>query len=155
MKKHLRITVDGEEYEVIVEEVDRSQTDSPRPSEPEVKPASPRPTTQRTQQRPEPEQPVTPETTEKPEEPEETQPTDDRAPDKGDTPVEAPLAGTVKGIPVKIGDMVSAGDTVVLLEALKLENEITSPADGEVATIEVTEGTNVENGQVLMTIKSQ
>lgn len=67
------------------------------------------------------------------------------------TPVPAPLAGTVLSVKVKVGDKVSAGDVLLSLEALKLENEIVSPVAGTVAQI-VSTGESVVANQVIAII---
>ena len=70
----------------------------------------------------------------------------------GSHQVKAPLPGVVLSIPVKVGDTVKASDTVVILEAMKMENEIVAPEDGTVATVNVNEGASVEAGSVLATL---
>lgn len=62
----------------------------------------------------------------------------------------APMPGTVTEISVNVGDEVRAGDVVVILTAMKLENEITAPASGKVAQIAVTAGDNVNSGERLI-----
>ena len=64
----------------------------------------------------------------------------------------AGAAGKITKIEAKAGQAVKAGDTVMYLEAMKMEIPVASPQDGTVATIEVTEGANVETGQVLATL---
>lgn len=70
----------------------------------------------------------------------------------GGTPLNAPMPGLVKALKVKNGDVVKKGDVVLVLEAMKMENDIASPADGTV-NIAVAEGANVNSGDVLFTIK--
>ena len=67
--------------------------------------------------------------------------------------VVAPMIGTVMKVLVNEGDHVSKGDTLLVLEVMKMENEIKSPADGTVAQIPVSTGTQVKAGQLLMKIK--
>ncbi len=67
-------------------------------------------------------------------------------------PVKAPLPGVVLSIPVKVGDEVKASDTVLLLEAMKMENAIHAGRDGKVTAISVNAGDSVLEGTVLMTI---
>ena len=69
----------------------------------------------------------------------------------GDKPVVAPLPGT-NDIKVKVGDKVSAGDTVVILEAMKMENNIEAETSGTVASINVNKGDAVMEGDTLVTI---
>ena len=70
----------------------------------------------------------------------------------GGTQVKAPLPGVVMQVPVKVGDTVKASDTVVVLEAMKMENEVVAPQDGKVASINVGSGDMVESGDVLATM---
>ncbi|MGL4832377.1 MAG: biotin/lipoyl-containing protein [Propionibacteriaceae bacterium] len=64
--------------------------------------------------------------------------------------IPAPLAGSVFKINVAEGDEVKAGQVVVVLEAMKMETEITAPADGKVAKILVAKGDPVQGGQALI-----
>ena len=64
----------------------------------------------------------------------------------------APLPGRVISVKVKVGDTVNAGDEVVVLEAMKMENSITSDYSGTVQQIAVAEGDNVATDAVLMVI---
>ena len=66
--------------------------------------------------------------------------------------VTAPMPGNVLDVLVKVGDTVSAGQTVVILEAMKMENEIVATEDGVVASINCSEGQAVESGQILATL---
>ena len=70
----------------------------------------------------------------------------------GGTPVTAPLPGTVLDINVTVGQEVKAADTVVTLEAMKMENAIKAGVDGKVASISVAKGDAVLEGAVLVTI---
>ena len=70
----------------------------------------------------------------------------------GKKAVKAPLPGTVLSIPVKVGDAVSASDTVIVLEAMKMENNITAENDGTVSGICVAPGDSVMEGATLVTI---
>ncbi len=67
--------------------------------------------------------------------------------------VKAPLPGTVLSIPVKVGDTVKASDTVMVLEAMKMENAIHAGHDGRVASIAVNAGDAVLEGALLVTIE--
>jgi len=69
------------------------------------------------------------------------------------TAIKAPLPGVVLNIPVKVGDAVKAGDTVLVLEAMKMENAVLSDRDGKVASISVNNGDSVLEGTVLLTIE--
>ena len=66
--------------------------------------------------------------------------------------VVAPLPGRIISLKVKAGDVVKAGDEVVVLEAMKMENSITSDYDGTVQQVLVAEGDNVATDAVLMII---
>lgn len=68
------------------------------------------------------------------------------------TTIEAPMPGAILDIKVKVGDMVAAGDVVLILEAMKMENEITSPASGKVSAIHTSKGNNVGSGDVLISL---
>lgn len=66
--------------------------------------------------------------------------------------VNAPMAGTVLKTNVSTGDSVSEGDILIVLEAMKMENEIVAPTDGVVGEIFVSANDRVESDQVLLTI---
>lgn len=68
------------------------------------------------------------------------------------TPVKAPLPGVVAKIPVSVGQVVKKGETVLVLEAMKMENNITAEADGTVTGICVAQGDSVMEGTTLLTI---
>lgn len=68
------------------------------------------------------------------------------------TPVKAPLPGVVTKILVSAGQAVKNGDTVLVLEAMKMENNITAEADGSVTGICVSAGDSVMEGTTLLTI---
>lgn len=72
---------------------------------------------------------------------------------EGPQPVRAPMPGKVIKLLVKSGDQVAARQSVVVVEAMKMENELRSPKAGTVAAINVTEGTLVEAGTVLAVIE--
>lgn len=67
--------------------------------------------------------------------------------------VVAPLPGVVLSIPVKVGDTVKASDTVLVLEAMKMENAIHAGRDGRVASINVNAGDSVLEGDTLITLE--
>lgn len=67
--------------------------------------------------------------------------------------VAAQIAGRILSIKVKVGDTVAKGDVLLLLEAMKMENEIKSPSDGIVKDIPVAEGARVSEGQVLVVVE--
>ncbi len=71
----------------------------------------------------------------------------------GTESIKAPLPGVVLSIPVKVGDTVKASDTVLVLEAMKMENAIHAGRDGRVASINVNSGDSVLEGAVLLTLE--
>ena len=70
----------------------------------------------------------------------------------GKVSVEAPMPGNILDVKVKAGDSVKSGDSLLILEAMKMENDIVSPSDGEIASVNVSKGDSVDAGQVLITI---
>ena len=67
-------------------------------------------------------------------------------------PVKAPLPGVVTKVPVTVGQTVKKGETVLVLEAMKMENNITAEADGTITGICVAAGDSVMEGTTLLTI---
>ena len=74
------------------------------------------------------------------------------APAASGKPVVAPLPGTINDIKVKVGDKVNAGDTVVILEAMKMQNNIEAESAGTIASINVNKGDAVLEGDTLVVI---
>lgn len=70
----------------------------------------------------------------------------------GGTTVEAPMQGVILNVLVKVGDSVKAGDNLVILEAMKLENEIKSPIDGKVLAVNIEKGNSVNAKDALVVI---
>ena len=68
------------------------------------------------------------------------------------TPLKAPLQGTILDVKVKVGDKVKKGQAVVILEAMKLENEVVAPEDGVITEVKVSKGQTVNNQEVLLVI---
>ena len=66
--------------------------------------------------------------------------------------VKAPMPGVVLKVQVQRGQAVKAGQVLVILEAMKMENEIMAPCDGTVTSVSVTKGAAVESGTLLCTI---
>ena len=66
--------------------------------------------------------------------------------------VKSPLPGVILDIKVKEGDTVKRGQTIIILEAMKMENEIVAPQDGTVASVNVNKGDTVEAGQTLVSL---
>jgi biotin carboxyl carrier protein len=131
MKKY-RIVVNGVSYEVEVEEVGKGSA----PQAATVAPAAPAPAAPApTAPAPEPKAAPAP------------------APSAGAATVEAPMPGTILDILVKVGDAVTEGQTLLMLEAMKMENEITAPQAGTVDSIQVAKGDSVNTGDVLISLK--
>ena len=70
----------------------------------------------------------------------------------GAVAVNAPMPGNILDVRVKPGDSVKAGDTLLILEAMKMENEISAPQDGTVASVDVRKGDVVDSGTLLCTM---
>ncbi len=120
--KNLRITVNGVSYDVQVEEL--SAGSAPAPAAAPAQASAPAAA------------PAAPKA----------------AGTAGGTKVTAPMPGTILSVNVSVGQQVSEGQALVILEAMKMENEIPAPAAGTVASIEVEKGANVETGAVLITL---
>jgi biotin carboxyl carrier protein len=67
--------------------------------------------------------------------------------------VEFPITGKITSVNVKAGDMVKEGDTLCLIEAMKMENPIMSPVNGKVTKIDISAGQVVEVGQLVAVIE--
>ncbi len=74
------------------------------------------------------------------------------APAAGGEKVTSPMPGTILSVNVAVGDAVKRGQVLMILEAMKMENEIMCPCDGTVASVSVTKGAAVESGTLLCTI---
>ena len=70
----------------------------------------------------------------------------------GDVQIKAPMPGKVMAIKAKVGDSVSKGDTIMVFEAMKMENSGVAPQDGTIASINVEVGSEFESGAVLATM---
>ena len=68
------------------------------------------------------------------------------------TKVEAPMPGNILAVNVAVGDTVAEGDVLVILEAMKMENEINAPVAGKVLSVGTSKGSTVETGDVLVVI---
>ena len=136
MRKFL-INVNGNSYEVEVEEVGADSVAKPAtktPVQASVAKATPAPATK------------TPPAAK-------TEPKKEVVVSAGQEVIEAPMPGNIWKVLVKEGDTVSEGDTLLILEAMKMENEIMAPSDGTVDTVPVVKGASVNSGDVLVTLK--
>lgn len=71
---------------------------------------------------------------------------------EGAVKVAAPMPGKILAIKANVGQAVKRGDVVMILEAMKMENEITAPEDGTIAGINVAVGDSVESGDTLASL---
>lgn len=126
--KNLIITVNGVSYDVQVEEVGASS--APRAAAPAPAPAA----------APAQAPAAAPAPAAKP------------AGTQGSVKVAAPMPGTILSVKVSVGQQVKKGDTVAVLEAMKMENEIPAPQDGTVSSVDVSNGATVETGATIVTL---
>ena len=70
----------------------------------------------------------------------------------GAVSVKAPMPGNIMKVNCKVGASVKKGDVLIVLEAMKMENDICAPADGVVASVEVAQGATVETDALLVTL---
>ncbi len=131
--KNLKITVNGTSYDVQVEEMDASA--APAQNIPEVVPT-----------------PIAAVPARKQEENKQA-PTEEKAAIDASETVNAPMPGTIVSVHVTAGQKVAKGDVLVILEAMKMENEIMSPRDAVVADVNVSKGENVNSGTPLISLK--
>ena len=122
--KEYTITVNGVAYDVTVEEKGNGGT-SAAPAAPAAKAAAPAAT-------PVPAQ---------------------KAPQAGNISVTAPMPGKVLAVKVIVGVSVTSGAPVLVLEAMKMENDIVAPKDGKVVAVNVKAGDSVESGAVLVSLE--
>ena len=125
--RKFNISVNGKKYEVEVEEVGGASApvSAPKSAAPAPKPAAPAPA---------------------------AKPAAKAAPPAGSTVVKAPMPGTIVSIKVNAGDMVKKGDVLVILEAMKMENEIMAPQDGKVVAVNTSNGVSVNTGDALVSL---
>lgn len=121
--KNLRITVNGTVYDVQVEEVNGSAAPAPQAAAPQAP------------------QPAVPQT---------AAPTPPPAEQSGGDPITSPMPGVIVSVNVTTGQRVKSGDILVILEAMKMENEIVAPRDGVVGSISVAQNDSVDTGSALM-----
>ena len=73
---------------------------------------------------------------------------------QGNASINAPMNGTIVDVKAKVGDKVTNGTVIAVLEAMKMENDIVSDKDGVIASINVNKGDSVETGAVIATINA-
>lgn len=129
-------TLNGKQYEVELERIDAYE---PMPRYGEAPAAAPAPVAAPAAPAPAP-APAAP------------APAPEAAPATGATTVEAPMPGKILNIKVSAGQAVKFGETVIVMEAMKMETEIVAPADGTVAQILVKAGDAVDTGAALVTL---
>lgn len=71
---------------------------------------------------------------------------------QGSVKVNAPMQGKILDIKATVGQAVKKGEVLLLLEAMKMENEVVAPQDGTIASVNVASGDKVESGAVLITM---
>lgn len=124
--KKFNITVNGNSYEVEVEEIKDGVVSAPRPqvsAAPKAAPAAPK-----------------------------AAPAKKAPAAGGGDGIKAPMPGTILDIKVNEGQEVKSGEVLVILEAMKMENELVALKDGVVQSINVSKGASVNSGDVLITI---
>lgn len=127
MKKY-RVNVNGTDYEITLEEV--TGAEASKPSAPVAQPApaaAPAPA----------EAPAAPAATAAP---------------AGGEQILSPMPGNILNVNVKVGDAVKKGQVLLILEAMKMENEIMAPRDGSVAQVVVSKGAVVDTGAALVVL---
>lgn len=134
-------TLNGKQYEVELERIDAYE---PMPRYGEAPAAAPAPVAAPAAPAPAP-APAVPA-------PAPAAPAPAAAPAAGATTVEAPMPGKILNIKVSAGQAVKFGETVIVMEAMKMETEIVAPADGTVAQILVKAGDAVDTGAALVTL---
>ena len=121
--KKYRVNVNGTSYEIEIEEIDASAVKTAAPAAAPAVAATPAPAAA----------PV--------------------AAPAGAEAVNSPMPGTILAVNKNVGDTVKSGDVVMILEAMKMENEIMASRDGKIASVNVTKGATVNSGDLLFTIE--
>lgn len=143
--KNYTITVNGNVYEVTVEEGFTGKASAPaaRPAAPAAAPAASAPAPAPA---PAPAAPAPAAA------PAAVAPAPAAAPAAGSITVSAPMPGKILGVKTSVGAAVKKGQVILILEAMKMENEIVAPEDGTVASVNVSVGEMVEPGATLATL---
>jgi len=76
------------------------------------------------------------------------------APSTASQVIEAPTPGNILRLEVKVGDQVSENQTLLVMEAMKMESEVKSPAAGKISELHVSTGDTVQAGEPLLTISN-
>ena len=120
--RRFNVTVNGVTYDVVVEEVGGASAQAPVAAAPVAAPVA--------------------------------APAPKAAPagNAGAVAVKAPMPGTIMKVNVAVGDAVKKGDVLCVLEAMKMENDISAPQDGVVASVNVQKGASVQTEEVLVTL---
>jgi len=132
--KMIRVVVNGSEYKVGIEELAEESASQPGQAKaaPSPKVTQPKPTVKA-----------------------QPKPAATKAePAAAGGTVVAPMPGTVLQVAVNKGDNVTKGQTLLVLEAMKMENEIMAPADGVVQEVNVSQGVSVNAGDTLIVLSS-
>jgi biotin carboxyl carrier protein len=132
--KYYTITVNGNTYDVTVEEGARAVQSSAPVAVPVAKPAAAPAPAPKAVEAPAPAAPTAP------------------AGNAGSVKVSSPMPGKIVSVKASVGQAVKKGDVLLILEAMKMENEIVCPQDGTVASINVSAGQTVEAGNLLATL---
>ena len=133
--KKFNISVNGKKYEVEVEEITSGVSDSANLNTVKTAPVQAAP---KAEAKPQPS-------------PVKEVPAAVSAP-AGAKTVKAPMPGTILKVNVQNGGLVKKGDVLVVLEAMKMENDIQAPADGTVSAVHVTAGTSVDTDAPLVSL---
>ena len=121
--KRFYVTVNGKAYDVAVEEI--TDGSAPAVAAPVAAPAAPAPT-----------------------------PAPAAAPAAGaGESVTAPMPGTILDVKANVGDTVTRGQVIMILEAMKMENDIVAPCDGKITSIIAKKNDTVNSGDVLATVQ--
>ena len=134
MKRKFRITIEGESYEVEVEEIGEARPGA-SVSSTKVSPVTPGAAPAPAKTAPAPVAKPPP------------------AKIAGEEVVTAPMPGTIISIRVKGGDAVKAGDVLLILESMKIQNEIRAPREGKIKEVFISEGKYVRRREPLIAIE--
>jgi glutaconyl-CoA decarboxylase len=139
MKRRFRITVEGESYEVEVEELAEARTGPPIAS---ARVSAPAPAAAPAPAKTAPAAKAPP-----------PSPAAEAGGGGGGEVVSAPMPGTIVSIRVKGGDEVKTGDVLLILDSMKIQNEIRAPREGKIKEVLVSEGKYVRRREPLIAIE--